>query len=108
MDNQSNLQSNNKISFYTNFCNNNIKLSINDIKNMVNLENINNTSANINTNIKDLLAEKINELGIKCSSRNIKLFDMQNNFEIKTAKDLLENNTKQCKIIIVPVELHHS
>lgn len=97
-----------QINLHSNFSTSNIKLTINEIKSIVDLENINNKSANINTNItitiKDLVTDKINELGIKCSSRNIKLFDMQNNYEIKTAKDLLENNTKQCKIIIVPAK----
>ena len=91
----------NKISFYSNFSTCNIELSRNELENMLNIDNI---------NIKDFLADKLNELGIECSSRNIKLFDIQNDYEVKTKEDLLKNNIKQYKIIIVPEDcnLHHS
>lgn len=91
----------NKISFYSNFSNCKIELSKNELKNIENIDNI---------NLKDFLGDKLNELGIECCSRNIKLFDLQNNNEVKTKEDLLKNNTQQCKIIIVPFEcnLHHS
>ena len=99
----------NKISFYSNFNTCKLELSINEVENMANIDNMENIE---NTNIKSFVMKKLNELGIVCSSRNIKLFDVQNNYEIKTTKDLLTKNTKQCKIIIVPVEcnckLHHS
>jgi hypothetical protein len=90
----------NKISFYSNFSTCNIELSKNELEN-INIDNI---------DIKDFLADKLNELGIECSSRNIKLFDLQNNNEVKTKEDLLKNNIKQCKIIIGSVDcnLHHS
>lgn len=117
----------NKISFYSNFNTYNIELSINEIENMTNnIDNLDNNPDNQENNqdsmenmannidnqenmvnidnIKYVLTKKLNELGIVCSSRNIKLFDVQNNYEIKTTKDLLTKNTKQCKIIIVPVE----
>ena len=84
----------NKISFYSNFSACNIELSKNKLEN-INIDNI---------DIKNFLADKLNELGIECSSRNIKLFDIQNDYEVKTKEDLLKNNIKQCKIIIVPVE----
>jgi len=100
----------NKISFYSNFNTYKLELSLNEVENMANIdnqENIDNLEnmANIdNTNIKNCLIKKLNELGIVCSSRNIKLFDLQNNYEIKTTKDLLTKKTKHCKIIIVPVD----
>ena len=95
----------NKISFYSNFNTCKLELSINEVENMANIDNIDNQENMVNIdNIKYVLTKKLNELGIVCSSRNIKLFDVQNNYEIKTTKDLLTKNTKQCKIIIVPVE----
>ena len=102
----------NKISFYSNFSTCNIELSKNELENMLNKENIkiDNIDNKDNIDIKDFLADKLNELGIECSSRNIKLFDLQNNNEVKTKEDLLKNNIKQCKIIIGSVDcnLHHS
>jgi hypothetical protein len=94
--------SSNKISFYSNFNTCKLELSKNEVENMANIDNLENID-NL-ANIKNCLMEKLNELGIVCSSRNIKLFDLQNNYEIKTTKDLLTKNTQQCKIIIVPVD----
>ena len=51
-----------------------------------------------------MLVENLQNLKIKCVSRNIKLFDMHTQNEIKTINDLQENQTKLCKIIIIPIQ----
>jgi hypothetical protein len=97
------LESNHKVVFFSNFSNN----SNNKIEIFLHqIEHYKNHYLNLGKtcDIKDMLVENLQNLKIKCVSRNIKLFDMHTQNEIKTINDLQKNQTKLCKIIIIPIQ----
>ncbi len=94
------LKSNHKVSFISNFSNNNIEIFIEQIEQYIqHYEKLYK-----NCDIKDMLVENLQNLNINCSSENIKLFDIITQNEIKTINDLRNNKTTKCKIIIVPIQ----
>lgn len=94
------INDNHKVSFVSNFSNSKIELFINQIaKYKEHYFNLGSSQ-----DIKDMLVDYLQNLNINCSSRNIKLFDMQTQNEIKTLNDIIENKTTLCKIIVVPIK----
>jgi hypothetical protein len=91
---------NHKVSFVSNFTNSNIELFIYQIAKYIE----NHITFVENYDIKNILVEELVNLNIKCYSRNIKLIDMQTQNEIKTINDIIDNKTKLCKIIIIPIK----
>lgn len=66
------------------------------------IENLlNDISKSLHTKIK----EKCLQFNIIVYEKNLKLYDIENNVNINKYDDLLDYDTKKCRIIIVPIVL---
>lgn len=85
---------NDSIRFTFSHYNYNIKLSLNYLSVQIK-----------NKSLYTIIKEECQKLNIIIYENNIKLYDIENNIKINNYEDLINYNTKHCRIIIVPVIL---